>query len=1456
MKKGRRCHNRRWATLLSLLLALLLFTNAQALEATGFLVEDFQGEVASWEEGAGEILDDFLTEGGENFLSIVPLVEEAEEQDSFGLEGSGLDSFDQEEEMAISELVGLTSDDFVSSILPAEDELVSDGEAYTFSLGVLTLLGRVDATTIAWDKLGGKAAVEEMVAEDGASLGENCEGLFAGLTGLTKADLSAVDTSNCRSLARLFEGCGSLKEVNLSSLDLPRLTSVKGMFAGCSSLTACNLTDFYAERVSDLSGLFQGCSSLTEVDLSSWSCSYAEDLSYCFDGCKSLKSVQLSDFIGSETITMKGMFRNCASLASLDISQLDFSFTKDISEMFKGCSLLGSLDLSAASLDQVETMASALEGAISLQEVSFPTEEGAGAAVTDASRLFADCKELKKVSLLAFTKELKDQEMFLGAESITSITLRGSFSIHQSACLRNDKGGWVLSTNPQEVINPSLPYADFGETLVGRRIYLFKENILLPYEFLDEGKTLMLGAYEYNKNTIDFSPYRDQVEYIKVKPGEKVSLVGDCSHMFENLSFLREIELSAIDFKEATDISFLFKGCVNLKEAHFDTGDTLRKLTDVSSLFDGCTNLEKATLPRVAGDSLKSIRRLCADCKNLREIETRYFDTQGVKDMTEAFLECNHLLKLDLQSWVAKQVENCQRMFYGCSIFYLYLPEFNGAQIQDAEEMFMHYLPKELSVPGGFAVTEQMSLHGIYVKKISHKGYANEIPAQVGRTIFDMCFDSAGVASYFNEEGKVDRWYADQIVRAKVWFGGPPSSGSYIVDSEYRVNNNMIVDPGENMSLLLKDGAKLQLDGNPDHKCDIFVESRGTLSLFSDKIGSTGEVAVWNITGGQNVAVDVNGGVLTIGNTLNCPITVHGGKVSVGIIGHDCKVLLDWKIPGTEFKATSANDIRSVELRNTFLSLSNPSILITAENIKTYMQDGIISGCKVTFDSTGGSSVSDQYVLADGKATIHKPVDPVRRGYIFKGWEYESKAYDFTKPVTCDAITLTAVWDKMPFIPYLDEYEVLQQTDDYSVLEDTDEVLRDGCYYVNKSMRFDSLEVKGNVSLILADGCQLYVADGVKLEDPFSLTIYGQEQQTGRMFITKSVGLWVATSISLGAERPGKLIMKGAALAVENANSEVPSFFTNITSCLCADVQMYAGEVQVRGKFGYKGNRMDLVMDWTSPHAIFTAQEWYANIFPKKNCMRTGRSPDLIQQVTHLDGIQEKIYIGPACEIVLLDEEEKVIDRSVTMVDGEQNASHVKAPTKEGYSFVGWEHDGEIYDLYAPIRTDYLDLHMVWKKLGPKFTSFGLALGGELGLYFYMDLPGAPSEYRDAYMQFTVCGKTQKVIFSEAEHLGNTTYGFPVKLNILQMADEITATFTSQNGVEEITYTVLEYLSYFREHSKSFDEKTVTLAERLADFGHYSQPFLAAYNNWTVGKEHAFMPCVHEITEEDIAYVR
>ena len=145
----------------------------------------------------------------------------------------------------------------------------------------------------------------------------------------------------------------------------------------------------------------------------------------------------------------------------------------------------------------------------------------------------------------------------------------------------------------------------------------------------------------------------------------------------------------------------------------------------------------------------------------------------------------------------------------------------------------------------------------------------------------------------------------------------------------------------------------------------------------------------------------------------------------------------------------------------------------------------------------------------------------------------------------------------------------------------------------------------------------------------------------------------------------------------------------------------------------------------------------------------------------------------------------------------------------------------------------------------PAFRSQALVLSGQIGVKFYLDLPEIEGvDYSGSYMTFAVGNDAEesRADFNALDRNGSGRYGFTCRVNSLQMADTIRAVFHYGNGwTASKEYSVEEYIQAVERNSGRYDEKTLTLVRAIADYGHYSQIYLADVNGWTVGDRYAEM---------------
>ena len=88
----------------------------------------------------------------------------------------------------------------------------------------------------------------------------------------------------------------------------------------------------------------------------------------------------------------------------------------------------------------------------------------------------------------------------------------------------------------------------------------------------------------------------------------------------------------------------------------------------------------------------------------------------------------------------------------------------------------------------------------------------------------------------------------------------------------------------------------------------------------------------------------------------------------------------------------------------------NITLVAKWQKEETPQQTTQVKKYTVKFDTDGGSKVDSKSV--ENNKTVSKPSDPTRDGYVFIGWYYNEKEFDFKTKITKN-ITLVAKWKKI-----------------------------------------------------------------------------------------------------------------------------------------------------------------------------------------------------------------------------------------------------------------------------------------------------------------------------------------------------------------------------------------------------------------------------------------------------------
>lgn len=225
-------------------------------------------------------------------------------------------------------------------------------------------------------------------------------------------------------------------------------------------------------------------------------------------------------------------------------------------------------------------------------------------------------------------------------------------------------------------------------------------------------------------------------------------------------------------------------------------------------------------------------------------------------------------------------------------------------------------------------------------------------------------------------------------------------------DGHYYLGENISVDKiieigdssAVNNVILDLNGHELRKDNNG---ALLFLQNDSTLTVIDNSVNKTGKII-------SSYAIAFNS---------RSKLNANGGTIEGNVYLHADNAAIDNTNPSnvTVFRNGQINGESSSAIINGGIFYSTVNSYrgrITGGTFYGTVSGGMIEDSAkvtVTFESDGGSSVTEQKILRGQKAS--EPTAPTKDGYIFDGWYNGSatSSYDFDTPVI-ENITLTAKW--------------------------------------------------------------------------------------------------------------------------------------------------------------------------------------------------------------------------------------------------------------------------------------------------------------------------------------------------------------------------------------------------------------------------------------------------------------
>lgn len=211
-------------------------------------------------------------------------------------------------------------------------------------------------------------------------------------------------------------------------------------------------------------------------------------------------------------------------------------------------------------------------------------------------------------------------------------------------------------------MNEKYPIIKFGAFTYMHKIkkIIFRDNIPIllnnVIDFSEAQDKSIVGWYSDTRNTL----------YIAPAYGNKIIANQDSGCMFKCcLNLEKIIGLSILDTSNVKSMSYMFSGCIRLKELDVSSFNTSNVLS-MSHMFEWCTDLRKLDLSAFDTSHVIYMEEMFDYCRNIRELYLSNFNTSSVRLMESMFRDCLKLKKLNLKNFDISNVISMRNMFRNC----------------------------------------------------------------------------------------------------------------------------------------------------------------------------------------------------------------------------------------------------------------------------------------------------------------------------------------------------------------------------------------------------------------------------------------------------------------------------------------------------------------------------------------------------------------------------------------------------------------------------------------------------------------------------------------------------------------------------------------------------------------------------------------------------------------------
>lgn len=161
---------------------------------------------------------------------------------------------------------------------------------------------------------------------------------------------------------------------------------------------------------------------------------------------------------------------------------------------------------------------------------------------------------------------------------------------------------------------------------------------------IGNGTDITIRTSEETCKTWPWYEYRNNIKSVRVVGN--ISFNGPLTKMFYKLDNVTNFNLSGLNVKNATDMSYMFYECKDAKRFNFSGWET-GNVTSMAHMFDGCESVTSLDLSDFTTSNVLSMNNMFI-CEQLQSLNIASFNTKNVTDFTHFIDYCSNLYRIVL----------------------------------------------------------------------------------------------------------------------------------------------------------------------------------------------------------------------------------------------------------------------------------------------------------------------------------------------------------------------------------------------------------------------------------------------------------------------------------------------------------------------------------------------------------------------------------------------------------------------------------------------------------------------------------------------------------------------------------------------------------------------------------------------------------------------------------------